>query len=490
VITIALLVATALTVTGAVAAAGTAVSGLRSGAAVAGGALLVVVADGRTLAAGATARSVATAGLPLVLVLAGLVVHGRRSPLLAAVAGAVLAGPVRQALDDPFHDTGCLRLCDPNPLAVFPHPGLADAVTVVGGVALVGGLVLASRGAWPRTLGGLAMAGFATWSLVTGTLAGGVLAGSVAVVLLAAELARAESAAARLTDAVAALATAEDPDDLLARAFGGRPVVLGYPVGDGLVVDRAGRRLPAAAPDQTVVEVSGPTGVVAEVRGQLSGVAPVAVARALRGPARLALENNRLAAEATVRADQVRASAARLVALAEEGRRRLEQDLHDGAQRHVLNLGLAVRAEPGLEDDVRAGAAEVIRAVLDQLRDVAHGISPPELGTGGLAHAFAGLADRSPVPLDAGPVPTVLDAASARAAYRLVEETLRSATAPVAVRLTEEPDCWRVSVAAEQGGSTPPSGSDRFRALGGSLVSQRVGSGWRHDGRLPREEAG
>ncbi|MBF4762645.1 hypothetical protein ISU07_05860 [Nocardioides islandensis] len=488
-ITLALLVATALTVTGAVAAAGTAVSRMRSGAAVAAGAVLVVVVDGRTLAAGPTARSVATAGLPLVLVLVGLVVHGRRPGVLAAAAGAVLAGPVRQALDDPFHDPGCLRLCDPNPLVVSPHPGLADAVTLVGGVALVGGLVLASRGPWPRTLGGLATAGFASWSLVTGTLAGGVLAGSVAVVLLAAELARAESAAARLTDAVAALATAEDPEDLLARAFGGRPVVLGYPVGEGLVIDRSGRRLPASAPDETVIEVSGPTGVVAELRGQLSGVGPVAVARALRGPARLALENNRLAAEATLRADQLRASAARLVSLAEEGRRRLEQDLHDGAQRHVLNLGLAVRAEQGLGDDVRARAAGVIKAVLDQLRDLAHGISPPELETGGLAHAFAGLADRSPVPLDAGVVPAALDTASAHAAYRLVEETLRSATAPVTVRLTEGPGCWRLAVTTEEGGSTPPSGSDRFRALGGSLVSQRVGAGWRHEGRLPREEA-
>ena len=86
------------------------------------------------------------------------------------------------------------------------------------------------------------------------------------------------------------------------------------------------------------------------------------------GPARLALENSRLAAEAAVRAEELTESAGRLVARAEQSRRSIERDLHDGAQRHVLNLGMAIQADRALPELVRKQAAVTVRSVLDQLR--------------------------------------------------------------------------------------------------------------------------
>jgi signal transduction histidine kinase len=245
-------------------------------------------------------------------------------------------------------------------------------------------------------------------------------------------------------------------------------------------VDREGIPLGPTPAGWTVVEVHGPDRVIAELRADLAGVAPAALEPVLRGPARLALENNRLAAEATVRAEQIRASAARLVDLAEQGRRRLERDLHDGAQRHVLTLGLAVRSDTRLSEAVRREAAASVRAVLEQLRDVAHGIRPPQLDTGGLARGLAVLADHSLVPLVVGPVPTEVAGPPAEAAYRLVEDVLRTAAGPVTVEFAGDPAAWDLTVAVAAGGSVAPDAGDRVRALGGTIRSEPTGHGWRH----------
>lgn len=488
---LALVIAIVLVVTGAVAAAGTAVTRARAVGAVACGALVLIILDGQALTAGPTAQSLATASVPLAVALGGTVVLGSRRATSSALAAAVVAGPVRQLVDDPFHDPACVGLCDPNPLAVAPHPALADAALVVGGVLLVAALLVAAmlspaRHRGVRTLTGAGLAGLTAWSLATGSAVGAVLAATTGAVQLAVELARAATRSSRLAEGVAALASAQDPEHVLGRAFGSRAISLGYPVGDGRVVDRSGRTMGPPGPGLMVVEISGPLGVVAQVRGELDGMGPVALTQALRGPARLALENNRLAAEAGVRAVELTESAQRLVARAEQSRRSIERDMHDGAQRHVLNLGIAIQADRALPEPVKKHAAVVVRLVLDQLREAAHGISPPQLGTGGLAHALAGLADRSTVPLDAAFVPKDVDEDVAHAAYRLVEETLRSATGPVAITLTQANGGWRVVVVADAAGDLPQSSSDRFLALGGSLGSVRVGPGWRHEARLPR----
>lgn len=489
--TLALVVATALVVTGTVAAAGTAVERARAVAAVAAGAVLLVVADSGSLAAGATVRSMAVAGVPPAAALLGVVVIGLRPATVTALVGAVVAGPLRQVLDDPFHDPTCLAGCDPNPLALLPDPAAADVAHAVGGLVLLAGLVLPARSRAPRAVLLAVVAALLAVDAFLAPATPGINGGRamtamvcLAVAVLVTDLARATTTRARLTAAVAALASTQDPEPVLAEALGVREVSLGFPVGDALV-DRDGHPIGPAPHEWTAVEVSGPDGLIAHLRADLRGVPPTALARALRGPTRLALENNRLAAEAAVATEQVRASARRLVELAEQGRRRLERDLHDGAQRHVLTLGLAVQADEELPPELRATAATRVRHVLDQLRDVAHGIRPPQLDTGGLARGLAVLADHSPVPLAVGAVPDGLDGPAAQAAYRLVEDVLRTARGPVTVVIgADDTGCSAIVVEATEGGALADGSADRFRALGGTVHSAREGAGWRHQATL------
>jgi signal transduction histidine kinase len=105
-----------------------------------------------------------------------------------------------------------------------------------------------------------------------------------------------------------------------------------------------------------------------------------ALLEAAAAAARLALENERLQAELRAQLAELRASRARIVSAGDEERRRLERDLHDGAQQRLLSLGLALqlaRAKLGPEAN---GAAELLdeadaelHAALDELRELARG---------------------------------------------------------------------------------------------------------------------
>jgi signal transduction histidine kinase len=484
-----LLVATVLVVTGAVAAAGTTVPRARAIAAVGSGAVLLVVADSTQLTAGATTRNVATAGRPLLAALLVVVVLGLRSATALALVGGVLAGPIRQLFEDPFHDPGCLGACDPNPLVLVPDPRMAELVQVVGGGLLFIGLLASARSREPRALAVAATALVA----VAATAAGAdgqqlmLLLACAGAGVLVTDLVRSTSTKARLTNVVARLTTSHNPETVLAEALDGRPISLGFRIGNGGLVDSAGRPMSDVPPGWSVVDIEGPAAPLAQLRADLTGVPLTTLAQVLRGPVRLALENSRLAAEAAARAEEVRGSAARLVEIADCGRRRLERDLHDGAQRHVLTLGMAVQAEVGLAPEARDAAAGAVHTVLRQLRDVAHGIRPPQLDTGGLGRGLAVLADRSTIPLDVASVPAGLEGPPAEACYRLVEDVLRTADGPVTVTVGRAlPDAWTITVVAAEGGRLSASSSDRFRALGGVVESAAQDRGWRHVGRLPR----
>jgi signal transduction histidine kinase len=103
---------------------------------------------------------------------------------------------------------------------------------------------------------------------------------------------------------------------------------------------------------------------------------------------------------------ELTASRARIVAAADEARRRIERDLHDGAQQQLVTLGLKVRASaltipPGLEG-LHADVGEIATGlddVLDTLRELSRGIHPAVLSTGGLGPALRTLARRAPIPV-------------------------------------------------------------------------------------------
>ncbi len=119
----------------------------------------------------------------------------------------------------------------------------------------------------------------------------------------------------------------------------------------------------------------------------------------------LALQNAQLQARmAQEKLEQVKASRARIVEAELAERRRLERDLHDGVQQHLLGITAGLTAAKARTADPEAAAAigqagEGLKAVLAQLRDLAHGIHPAILSQGGLGAALEEVAERLPLPV-------------------------------------------------------------------------------------------
>src|SRR5213079_3290675 len=105
-------------------------------------------------------------------------------------------------------------------------------------------------------------------------------------------------------------------------------------------------------------------------------------------------------------AGELRESRARIVASGDAERRRVERDLHDGAQQHLVALAVNLRLTRELlaDDPETAGAmidqlADEVKATIQELRDLAHGIYPPLLADSGLAEALRAAGRRSPLPV-------------------------------------------------------------------------------------------
>jgi signal transduction histidine kinase len=185
-------------------------------------------------------------------------------------------------------------------------------------------------------------------------------------------------------------------------------------------------------------------------------------------------------------------SRGRIVAAADQERRRIERDLHDGAQQMLVTLALELRAAraivPRELGELAAGldrAADGAVVALDELREIARGIHPPALATGGLRPALQGLARRSPIRIDLEVraeerMPDHLEAS----AYYLVAEALTNAAKHAvasAVTVIVEADLadgvLRVAITDDGvGGADFSRGTglvglkDRVEALGGRIV--------------------
>jgi signal transduction histidine kinase len=231
-----------------------------------------------------------------------------------------------------------------------------------------------------------------------------------------------------------------------------------------------------------------------------------ALLEAAGAAARLALENERLQAELRAKLAELRASRARIVAAGDAERRRLERDLHDGAQQRLLGLGLAlqlVRAELG--DNVN-GATELLEeaeaelgAAIEELRELARGIHPAVLTEQGLAPALRTLAARSPLPVQIVDVPEErFPAPVEAAAYFVVSEALanvaKHAHASAArVSVLRENGVLSVAVHDDGVGGARPNGrsglaglADRVHALDGRLtVDSEAGRGTTLAAELP-----
>jgi signal transduction histidine kinase len=184
-------------------------------------------------------------------------------------------------------------------------------------------------------------------------------------------------------------------------------------------------------------------------------------------------------------------SRARVIASADEARRRIERDLHDGAQQRLVALAMKIRAaRAAVPAELGELAAELDDAVadmteaLEELRELARGIHP-EILARGLAPALRSLARRSAVPVDLdvglkGPLPRAVDVAG----YYVVSEALTNAAkhaAPskVTIRAMADAEVLRISVRDDGvGGADLSAGSgliglkDRVEALGGRMTLQ------------------
>ena len=205
-----------------------------------------------------------------------------------------------------------------------------------------------------------------------------------------------------------------------------------------------------------------------------------------------------LVATAIANADsraELMASRARIVAAADETRRRIERDLHDGTQQQLVTLmldlsQLQAAAPPELAGNL-SRIAERVTDVLDQVREISRGIHPAILSEGGLSPALQALARRSAVPveLDLGTGRRLPDQVEV-AAYYAVSEALANAAkharASVVRVALDVPDAsLRLAIRDDGiGGADPAKGSgltglrDRIEAVGGTFgVTSPAGGG-------------
>ncbi|SPL99791.1 putative two-component system sensor kinase [[Actinomadura] parvosata subsp. kistnae] len=216
---------------------------------------------------------------------------------------------------------------------------------------------------------------------------------------------------------------------------------------------------------------------------------------------------NTMAATLSRQRSELAASRSRIVASADQARRRIERDLHDGIQQRLVSLVLEVRAIQATSPPDRPELAEpldrladALGEAVDELREISRGIHPAILSEAGLGPALKALARRSPVPVELDvEVPGRLPEPVEVAAYYVVSEALtntaKHARASVAtVRARLEDGRLRLRVRDDGAGGATASGSgsgllglaDRVEALGGTVrVDSPPGQGTTLDADLP-----
>ena len=203
-----------------------------------------------------------------------------------------------------------------------------------------------------------------------------------------------------------------------------------YRLDDGRYVAADGRPLELPeAPDRAVTLVTVQGQEIAALVHDPALLDEPALVESVRATAGLVLENERLAAEVRAQLAEVRASRVRLVAATDAERRRLERNLHDGAQQRLVTLsvalGLAASRGNTHDVDVLSRAQDELEEAIAELRELARGIHPTLLREEGLEAAIEALARRTPLPVVMeGSVGDELPDAVELAAYFLVSEAL------------------------------------------------------------------
>ncbi|GAA1027090.1 hypothetical protein GCM10009557_07080 [Virgisporangium ochraceum] len=276
----------------------------------------------------------------------------------------------------------------------------------------------------------------------------------------------------------------EDVEAVLRRALDDEKLrVLLTAPGSGERVDLRGLPTPSPAAG-TVVPLSAREAEVAVMVLGRTSRRRLRLARELAVEARLPIEVSRLRLQLRTALADARDSRARIVEAATEERRRLERDLHDGAQQRILAVGMRLRSaqrrlppqDPAYEDLDAAVAA--LEATVAELRRLAHGIRPSGLDDG-LETAIRSLFAGSPVPVEVSVADVQVNEAVATTAYYVIAESFTNALKHAqarAVRVTIAPEGGRLAIEIAddgRGGARPGVGChalhDRVAALGGSV---------------------
>ena len=456
-----------------------------------------------------------TAGLALAPMVGPLVAHHRlcfprrgaeQAVLLLAYALAALQGLVPAVLADPAR-SGC-SLCATDLLALSNAPGIAQQAAQwgwavgVGWSAALAILVLSRlvraaaatrRRPGPASVAAAVFLTLQAWSLLRDAQHGPVPdpaavrlfeGQALALLALAAATAAGWSIGRRARHRVARLVleldTTQARGDLrqaLASSLRDPSLALAYVLDDGAVVDVRGV---AVQLDEPVTRLTRGRTQVAVLRHRAGLLDEPATVQEITRASRLVLDNERLQAELAVQLRHLIASRRRIVATGDLTRRRLERNVHDGAQQRLVALLLDLRLGKTRWPPSALEAAEIIErellTAIEELRTLAQGIFPTVLAEEGLAEAVQNYAEASPVPILVAALPqrTHDPIAESAAWYVLTESVRRSTPRRIRLRLDSGPGALRMLLDLRDC-DQPPRGwlvdlEDRVGAAAGELV--------------------
>jgi signal transduction histidine kinase len=387
-----------------------------------------------------------------------------RLAITVAYADAALILGLLPALFFSPPEQGC-SLCPPNLLLADSQPGLFESLNRWGiRLGLVWTIAIAALCMWrlarpgpplrraaAPVLAGGAVYLLLAWSDFAHSLSRGLLgtdqfeyrlwlAQAAALCAIGLGVAWSWLLARRARSAMAALVVelGQSPPagglrEVLARSLGDPDLQVAYPLGEPeRLVDATGTAVDLAKQeDRTVTPLTRREQTVALLSHRSGLLDDPAIVDEVIAATRLAVDNERLQAEVLAQLQELRASRARIVATGDAERRRLERDLHDGAQQRLVGLLLALRLAraPGSGADPNLTALldradERLRAAIGELRELAHGIYPAALADDGLAAAVEAFAEHTAVPLTIIHMPPErLPGPVEAAAYFLIAET-------------------------------------------------------------------
>jgi signal transduction histidine kinase len=330
---------------------------------------------------------------------------------------------------------------------------------------------------------------------------------------LLAGLLRAGFARARVSDLVVELehARPEEIRGALAKALADPTLDVAFWLPDaGTYADAQGRAVELPHEDTRAVTLLHDDGEpLAAIVHDPSLLNEPKLVRAAGAAARLALENAQLQADMRAQLTQVQESRVRIVAAADEERKRIERDLHDGAQQRLAALALQLRtaqrrldtseADPTVEALLESAVLE-LQAANEELRELVRGVYPAILTEEGLAAALESLALRNPFPIDLDVLEGRLPPRVEATAYFVTCEGLANVTkharaTKATVSIARRNGELAVEIADDGVGGARPlehsglSGlADRVEALGGTLhLDSPTGGGTRLFAEIPCE---